>query len=61
MLWLNAVGILLLKPREGCQYNESNRRKGETYQDMAIGEAVYDQASKRADGACYDSSRPQPR
>jgi len=30
--------------------NELKRRKGETYQDMAIGEAVYDQASKRADG-----------
>jgi len=31
-------------------HNELKRRKGETYQDMAIGEAVYDQASKRADG-----------
>lgn len=31
-------------------YNELNRRKGETYQDMAVGEAVYDQASKRAEG-----------
>lgn len=32
-------------------YNqELKRQKGETYQDMAIGEAVYDQASKRADG-----------
>jgi len=31
-------------------HNELKRRKGETYQDMAIGEAVYDQATKRADG-----------
>jgi len=31
-------------------HNELKRRKGETYQDMAIGEAVYDQASKRAEG-----------
>jgi len=31
-------------------HNELKRRKGETYQDMAIGEAIYDQASKRAEG-----------
>ncbi|QYA10857.1 type IV secretion system protein [Agrobacterium larrymoorei] len=29
---------------------ELQRKKGETYKDMAIGEAVYDQASKRLDG-----------
>jgi len=29
---------------------ELKRRKGETYQDMAIGEAIYDQASKRTEG-----------
>lgn len=32
-------------------YNqELKRQKGETYQDMAVGEAVYNQASKRVDG-----------
>jgi len=31
-------------------YNELKRRKGETYQDMAVGQAVYDQASKRSEG-----------
>ena len=32
-------------------YNqELKRQKGETYQDMAVGEAVYNQASKRAEG-----------
>lgn len=30
-------------------YQELQRRKGETYQDMAVGEAVYDTASKRMD------------
>ena len=32
-------------------YNqELKRQKGETYQDMAVGQAIYDQASKRAQG-----------
>lgn len=31
-------------------YNELHRRKYETYNDMAVGEAVYNQASKRAGG-----------
>ncbi|NRF07700.1 MULTISPECIES: type IV secretion system protein [Agrobacterium] len=30
--------------------NELKRKKGETYKDMAVGEVVYDQASKRLDG-----------
>ena len=30
-------------------YNELSRRKSETYQDMAVGKAVYDQASERAE------------
>jgi type IV secretion system protein VirB5 len=30
-------------------YQELKRRKGETYQDMAVGEAVYNAASKRLD------------
>ena len=37
-------------PANDFYYNELNRRKDETYKDMAVGEAVYNQASRRAEG-----------
>lgn len=34
-------------PANDFYYQELQRRRGETYQDMAVGEVVYDQASQR--------------
>ncbi|WP_285295582.1 P-type DNA transfer protein VirB5 [Aureimonas altamirensis] len=37
-------------PANDFYYQELQRRKSETYQDMAVGEVVYNQASERLDG-----------